>query len=195
MKYLSFDIEATGLNSHDLIIEIAYVPFDTETLTLEDSLAGHFFIQCPSFEDLKPGLDPWVIEHNQTLIETAHSKGLPIQDFKVKWAQYLESAPVREYFKDYKKVTLFGKSMSAIDLPFLNRDLGWDWMRKYFEHRQLDLSSVAYNLIDLNIMPAKCMSGSELMKYLGMGDVAHTALEDARNTALMYFEIIKRFKK
>jgi len=76
VKYLSFDIEATGLNSHDLIIEIAYVPFDTETLTLEDSLVGYFFIQCPSFEDFKSGLDPWVIEHNQTLIEIVYLKGL-----------------------------------------------------------------------------------------------------------------------
>ncbi|GAB4015943.1 MAG: hypothetical protein Fur0010_15420 [Bdellovibrio sp.] len=195
MKYLSFDIEATGLAENDLIIEIAYVPFDTDTMTLEDSLAGHTFIKCPSFEELKPRLDPWVIEHNQTLIEKAHSQGLPIEDFKVKWTQYLESVAFRQYFKDFKKVTLFGKSMSAIDLPFLNRDLGWDWMRKYFEHRQLDLSSVAYNLIDLGFLPKACMSGSELMKFLNMGDVAHTALEDARNTAIMYLELLKKFKK
>lgn len=195
MKYLSFDIEATGLNADDLIIEIAYVPFDAENLTLADELAGHFYIKCPSFESLKPKLDPWVIEHNQTLIEKAHADGTPIHDFRVAWSKYLESTAVKHYFKDYKKITLFGKSMSAIDLPFLNRDLGWDWMRKYFEHRQLDLSSVAYNLIDLGLMPKACTSGSELMKYLGMGEVAHTALEDARNTALMYLEIIKRFKK
>ena len=68
-------------------------------------------------------------------------------------------------------------------------------MRERFEHRQLDLSSVAYNLIDLGFLPEKCKSGSELMKELGFGEVAHTALEDAINTALMYIKILEKFSK
>jgi len=32
------------------------------------------------------------------------------------------------------------------------------------------------------------------MRYLGFGAVAHTALEDARNTALMYLKIIEKIK-
>ena len=84
--------------------------------------------------------------------------------------------------------------MSAIDLPFLNRDLGWEFMRKYFQHRQLDLSGLAYGLMDLGLLPAGMESGSGLMRYLGLGHVAHTALEDARNTAIMYFKIIEKIK-
>jgi oligoribonuclease (3'-5' exoribonuclease) len=193
MKYLSFDLEATGLRESDLIIEFAAIAFDAESSTIEEKLSFHCFVKCPSFEDLKGSLDPWVIENNETLIRKAHSEGLEISDFKEELRNYIESPEMKKYFNN-QKITLFGKSMAAIDLPFLNRDLGWDFMRKHFEHRQLDLSSVAYNMIDLNYMPQKCTSGSELMRELGFGEVAHTALADAINTAKMYLEIKKRFQ-
>jgi DNA polymerase-3 subunit epsilon len=193
MRYLSIDIEATGLAENCLMIEFAMVPFDAKTGTLEENLARTTFIQCPSFEELKPTLDPWVVEHNETLIRRAHAEGLPMPAFRQMMQEYLESAEVKTYFNN-QKITLFGKSMSAIDLPFLNRDLGWDFMRKYFQHRQLDLSGLAYGLMDLGLLPPGMESGSGLMRYLGMGNVAHTALEDARNTALMYLKIIEKIK-
>jgi DNA polymerase-3 subunit epsilon len=196
MKYLSIDIEATGLAQDDLMIEFGMIPFDSDHGLRED-LARNFYIQCPSFEELAPRLDQWVAEHNEQLIRKAHSDGISISSFKNDLISYLESPEVKSYFgdQDKGKITLFGKSMSAIDLPFLNRDLGWDFMRKYFQHRQLDLSSVAYALIDLKLMPQECTSGSYLMKHLGLGDVCHTALEDARNTALMYLKIRELYAK
>jgi DNA polymerase-3 subunit epsilon len=190
MKYLSIDIEATGLDEDCLIIEFAMVPFDSETKVIANQHAKSFYIQCPSFEDLKPKLNPWVIEHNETLIRKAHKDGVTHSEFKNILQKYLESEEIKQYF-DNKKITLFGKSMSAIDLPFLNRDLGWDFMRKYFHHRNLDLSSFTIGLIDMGILPQGMDSGEKLMKYLNMGDVAHTALADAQNTAIMYFKILE----
>ncbi len=189
MKYLSFDIEATGLEEHDLIIEFAMIPFCSEKQEFEESLKRHFFIKCPSFESLKPKLNQWVIDHNKELIDKAHNEGIEIEAFKNELISYLDSSDVKNYFSN-ERITLFGKSMSAIDLPFLTRDLGWEFMRKYFNHRQLDLSSVAYNLIDMKHIPAECESGSKLMSHLDMGEVAHTALEDAINTAIMYFKLM-----
>lgn len=197
MRYLSLDLEATGLAENDLIIEIGIIPFCTESRTLEHKLALHSFIQCPTFEELKPRLDQWVIDHNETLIRKAHLEGEPIEDFKFTLTKYLESKAVKDYFKNDRKekIILFGKSMNAIDLPFLNRDLGWDYMREHFHHRVLDLSSSANTLIDLGLLPPACSSGSELMRTLGMGEVAHTALEDAKNTALMYLKMLELFGK
>jgi DNA polymerase III epsilon subunit-like protein len=196
MRYLSFDIEATGLREHDFLIEFGMLPFDTETKQLDEDLAFHYFVKCPSFEELKPDLDPWVVEHNEELIKKAHSEGLSIEVFKTKLTEYLESDKVKKYFSssERNKITLFGKSMSAIDLPFMNRDLGWEYMRKHFNHRQLDLSSMAYGLIDLKMLPLECASGSALMNYVGMGEVLHTALEDARNTALIYLKLLEKFE-
>lgn len=191
MRYLSFDIEATGLREKDLIIEFACIPFDSNTKVLEEGMSKHFYVQCPSFQSLRDDLDPWVVEHNETLIRKAHKDGVSIEVFKEQLETYLTSSMMKEYFQN-KRITLFGKSMNAIDLPFLNRDLGWEYMRKHFNHRVLDLTCITYGLIDMRIIPAECESGSELMKFLGMGQVAHTALEDARNTALMYFKLLRK---
>ena len=84
--------------------------------------------------------------------------------------------------------------MTAIDLPFMTRDLGWEFMRKYFHHRNLDLSGVGYSLIDLGMLPMGMDSGSNMMNYLNMGEVAHTALEDAKNTAIMYLKLLDKFE-
>tara|TARA_R110000868_G_scaffold248282_23_gene504763 strand:+ start:1883 stop:2479 length:597 start_codon:yes stop_codon:yes gene_type:complete len=197
VRYLSFDIEATGLAEDDLIIEFAMVPFDTDTDSIPLTMAKHFYIKCPSFESMKHKLDPWVIEHNKTLIEKAHSEGISIEDFKQELSAYTKQPEISEYFKDSPRgrIVLFGKSMNAIDLPFMNRDLGWNFMREHFHHQVNDLSSVAFALIDMGLIPKDCATGSGMMKFLGMGDVAHTALEDAVNTARMYLDLLAKLKK
>jgi oligoribonuclease (3'-5' exoribonuclease) len=192
MKYLSFDIEATGLGENCQIIEFAMIPFDTQLKRLEEPLARSVYIHCPSYEDLKDGLDPWVREHNEKIIRKAHAEGMTQNEFKEFLKSYLESTEVRSYFGN-QKIVLFGKSMTAIDLPFLTRDLGWEFMRKYFHHRNLDLSGIGYALIDLGMLPMGMDSGSNMMNYLNMGVVAHTALEDAKNTAIMYLKILDKF--
>lgn len=191
MKYLSIDLEATGLGENCQIIEFAMIPFDTQFRRLEEPLARSTYIHCPSFEDLRDTLDPWVREHNEKIIRKAHSEGLMLSEFKEWLKNYLESPEVRNYFQT-QKIVLFGKSMNAIDLPFLNRDLGWEFMRRYFHHRILDLSSVGYSMVDMGFLPQGMDSGTNLMNHLGMGAVAHTALEDAKNTAIMYLKLLDK---
>jgi oligoribonuclease (3'-5' exoribonuclease) len=190
MKYLSIDIEATGLDEDCLIIEFGMIPFDAKTRTLADDLAMGFYVQCPTYESLEANLNPWVKEHNKELIQKANTEGVSQEEFKRKLQEYLDSAAVKEYFgKD--KIVLFGKSLSAIDLPFLNRDLGWEWMGEHFSHRNLDLSCLVYGLVDMGKLPKECVAGGFLMKHLGYGEVEHTALEDAVNTAKMYLKILE----
>ena len=194
MKYLSFDIEATGLEENAHIIEFGMVPFDTETGTIEHSLSKHYFIKCPSYEELEPNLNEWVKKHNKELIETAHSSGISMEEFKTEFESYLNSKEIKSYFEN-QRIMLFGKSISAIDLPFLNRDLGWEWMNKNFHHRNQDLSCYTLGLIDMGLMKKGADSGAELMKLLNMGEVCHTALEDAINTAKMYLILLEKFSK
>ena len=132
-----------------------------------------------------------MIKNNRELIEKAHNEGITLSAFKEELEKYLESDSVKQYFGGERPV-LFGKSVASIDIPFLKRDLGWGWFERHFSHRQLDLSAVSYCLIDQDILPRSCSTGSGLMRHLGMGEVAHTALEDARNTAIMYLRLIDK---
>ena len=192
MKYLSFDLEATGLEKDALIIEFAMIPFCTNTKTFAENLSKQFYVKCPSFEELKPNLNEWVIKNNETLIRKAHAEGVTLEQFKNIMQNYVDSKEVKDYF-DNERIVLFGKSISAIDLPFLNRDLGWEWMNKHFHHRNLDLSSFTLGLIDMGKLDKGMDSGNKLMEYFGMGEVAHTALEDAINTAKMYLKLLEKF--
>ena len=89
MKYLSIDLEATGLGEDDRIIEFAAVPFCTEEKKIAEALAFSTTVQCPSFEDLCPRLSPWVIEHNRELIEKAHREGVSLHQ----WKELLHKVP------------------------------------------------------------------------------------------------------
>ncbi|HAZ12516.1 MAG: hypothetical protein A2X86_19860 [Bdellovibrionales bacterium GWA2_49_15] len=192
MRYLSIDLEATGLREHDSIIEFAMAPFCTKDKTIATPLCRSVYVKCESFESLKPTLDPWVIEHNEALIKRAHCDGLSLPDLQKFLVDYLTSPAVTSYFgtQTGQKIILLGKSMNALDLPFLNRDLGWEFMRKYFHHQVLDLSSVVRAFVDKGLLPPETVSGSALMKHLKMGDVAHTALEDAMNVAKIYLKLL-----
>ncbi len=190
MKYLSFDLEATGLEEDALIIEFAMVPFCAKTKTIETSLAREFYVKCPPFELLEPHLNPWVKENNKTLIIKANKEGVSQEKFKQILEEYLESDEIKKYFGD-EKIVLFGKSISAIDLPFLNRDLGWEWMNKHFHHRNLDLSCFCLGLIDMGVLEKGMDSGNSLMEKFKMGAVAHTALDDSINTAKLYFKLLE----
>ena len=136
-----------------------------------------------------------MIEHNEDLIRRASKNGLPLKEFKSKLGDNLSDKKLRDYFElsDNETIVIFGKSLNAIDLPFLARDLGWDFMRKYFHHRVVDLTSVVHALVDLTHLPPNTLSGSELSKHYKMGEVAHTALEDARNMATIYMKILDEF--
>ena len=193
MRYLSIDIESTGLNATDFMIEFAAVPFDTKSKSIETQLSHQWKIKCPSWEQLLPSLNPWVIEHNENMIKEAHLKGVALLKFKEEFTFILKSKEYQDFFGK-EKIILFGKSMNAIDLPFMNRDLGWDWMREHFCHRVVDFSSVTYSAMDMGLLPTGCESGSFLMNYLGLGLVAHHAMEDAVNTAKMYFELLERYE-
>lgn len=193
MKYLSIDIEATGLGEHDYIIEFAAVPFCTETNSIKEDLGLRLIVSCPSFDVLKPSLNQWVIDHNKELIDRAFNEGISLSDFKSALTHYLNKEEIKTFFGK-EKIVLFGKSMNAIDLPFMKRDLGWDFMNEHFHHRILDLSSFTLGLIDAGLLPKGLDSGSKLMEFFNMGEVLHTALEDAVNTAKMYLKILELLK-
>jgi oligoribonuclease (3'-5' exoribonuclease) len=192
MKYISIDLEATGLEEHAYIIEFAAVPVDTEMMSIDTNNTYHSYIKCPTFKELKPELNEWVIKNNESLISKANSSGIEIFDFKNSLINYLKSDELKAYRNPkFNNFTILGKSLNSIDIPFLNRDLGWETMKNIFHHQVLDVSSVTRLAIDLKKIPKECSSGSYLSKYFGFGEVAHTALEDSIVTAKIYFKLLE----
>ncbi|MDA8793879.1 hypothetical protein N9N67_11580 [Bacteriovoracaceae bacterium] len=194
MKYLSIDIESTGLDKDCQIIQFALVAFDAEKKEISEAIKKEYLIKCPSLEELKNQVNPWVYTNMGDVINLAHQKGIPLGQFKNELISYLKSAEVQNYF-NHEKIVLFGKSLSAIDIPFLKRDLGWDTFSDVFMHRNLDLSCFCYSLIDLGLLTPEMGSGEKLMKFFNMGDVCHTAMDDAINTIKLYFNLLDMCKE
>lgn len=190
-KYLSIDLESTGLEDWAYIVEFGAVPICTKTRAIRTDLSFHAFLSCPSFEELSPKISQWVKEHNEGLIRTAHETGLSKEDFLKAFDEYMKSEAIVNFFEGEKPL-LMGKSLSALDIPLLSRDFGRDdFMKKYFYHRNLDVSCVAAKEVDKGTLPEGCTSSQKLAQHFGLGDdVDHTSISDAVNVAKMYFKIL-----
>ena len=187
-KYLSIDTEATGLEEGTYLIQLAFVPIDSAARQIRNDLAVETLIQCPSFEELKPKLNPWVIEHNEGLIRNAHEKGIPRSELKNFVSRYMESEPIRQFFKG-ERPAFFGKSLSALDIPLMTRELGKPLMEKYFHHHTLDITCVSRAMVDAGVLPPGCESTTQLVRHFGLrNDALHTALSDATDMAMIYFK-------
>ncbi len=189
-QYLSIDTEATGLEEHCLLIQVAVVPVDGEKKIIAEELGKEVLIQCPSFEELKPSLSEWVIQHNEGLIRKAHSEGISSQSFR-KWMEdYLNSEKVKTFFGGERPL-LLGKSLSALDIPLLTKNLGKPFMDKHFHHHTLDITCVGRFLVDAGVLPKGHGSTSQLLKFFKIrSESNHTALSDALDMANIYLKLI-----
>lgn len=189
-KYLSLDTEATGLEEHCVLIQVAVVPVDGDKKLIRHDLGREVFLHCPTFEELKPTLNEWVVKHNEGLIRRANKEGLSHEAFK-KWLEdYFNSEPVREFFgKD--RPLLLGKSLSALDIPLLTKTLGKAFMDKYLHHHTLDVTCVGRFLVDAGLLPKGHGSTSHLLKYFKIrSESNHTALSDAVDMAEIYLKLL-----
>jgi hypothetical protein len=193
-KYLSIDTEATGLTEECVLIQLAFVPIDTEKKVVARELGIEWLVHCKSFEELKPSLNSWVVENNEELIRDAHAKGVDHPTLTKEVTAYLQSPGIKAFFGDSRPIFL-GKSLSALDIPLLTRTFSPDFMRKFFHHHTLDVTCVARALVDSGLLPSGTESSGKLMKHFGLREEpAHTALSDALDMAEIYLKILELLK-
>lgn len=168
MKFLSIDIETTGLNPDICqIIQIAVVCLDTETPESE----------WPSFELLvDPGTivgEPFALAMHAALLKRiAKGEGRPLDEVMeymlkfVKWE--LRNDPSGEF-------TVVGKNFS-FDVSFLRKHASWGDMP--VSHRHIDIGNQFWRP---SVDGAKLPDSKTCFEraFGGEGVVAHTALEDA----------------
>lgn len=194
INYLSLDTEATGLTKECVLIQLAFVPVDNKNKRVATELGREWLVQCASYEELEPILNPWVKENNKTLIQNAHAHGIPVDKLAVQVAEYLSSPEIKALFGTSRPVIL-GKSLSALDIPLLTRTFGEAFMQKYFHHHTLDVTCVARFLVDAGILPPGCESTSQIVKHYGVREVAsHTALNDASDMAQIYLKMLAQMQ-
>jgi oligoribonuclease (3'-5' exoribonuclease) len=190
-KYLSIDTEATGLEEHCLLIQVAVVPVDGNQKIVAESLGKEVLIQCPSFEELKPTLSEWVIQHNEGLIRKAHAEGISPAAFRTWMEDYLTSEPIKTFFGGERPL-LLGKSLSALDIPLLTKNLGKAFMDKYFHHHTLDITCVGRFLVDAGVLPPGHGSTTQLLKFFNIrSESNHTALSDSLDMGNIYLKLIQ----
>lgn len=193
-KYLSLDTEATGLHEGTHLIQIAVIPVDGENNKILHELGRETYIRCPSFEELKPTLSQWVIDHNEGLIRDAHAKGIAPDQFGKWMTDYFNIPEVKKFFNGDRPI-LLGKSLSALDIPLLTRYLGRPYMEKNFHHHTLDITCVARFLVDAGMLPEGFQSTTKLLQYFKLkNESAHTALSDAIDMAQVYLAMLEKFK-
>ncbi len=191
--YLSIDTEATGLEEKDQLIQLALVPVNITEKRVMTELGWETLVKCPSFEELKPNLNEWVIKHNESLIRDAHTKGIEIPALRTALKAYLNRPEIKTLFKTEKddRPVILGKSLSALDIPLLKRTLGWDLMNELFHHHSLDVTCVARFLVDSGKLPEGCQSTSKILPHYGIrGDANHTALSDAVDMGNVYLKML-----
>lgn len=194
-KYLSIDTEATGLEEDTHLIQLAFVPVDPERGVIADELGWETLVKCPSFEELLPRLNPWVIEHNEGLIRKAHAGGIEPAKLKEAVQAYMERDEVKKFFGGDRPPFL-GKSLSALDIPLMQRYLGRAFIDKFFHHHTLDVTCVARSMVDAGLLPKGCESTTKLLTFFQIREISnHTALSDAHDMAVVYLKLLEHLRR
>lgn len=200
MKYVSIDIETTGLDPKTCdIIEFAAILDD---LGAPLHLAGLPSFHCYVTKDGPYSGEPFALSlHSKTFKTIADYQSANTAGSKVKapegnfyrpdeimaaFQNWLSKNGV-EPDKDGKySVTVAGKNFASFDWPFLKEKIpAWYWYDVSFKHRVLDPSVLYFNPATDTELPSSklCMERAGFI-----GDVAHTALEDA----LMVVKLIRK---
>lgn len=172
MKYLSVDIETTGLDPETCdIIEFAAILEDTENPLSFDQLHKFHCYFIPKFGVFQG--EPYALSLHFTPFRriadrTPGFNYIKYDDFVQLFMQWLHVIKLED------KITFAGKNFSAFDLQFLKGLLNWKQIK--YHHRALDPGILYWNPKTDVELP----STSECLKRAGLPDQAsHQAMLDA----------------
>lgn len=176
-KYLSLDIETTGLNKEkSLIIQLA-ARVVNEDLTVSEPfniLINHEEIIGEPFA---LGLNGWIfkeITSKNCSYKVAHNNLTATIMFD-EW--------INNHFNSKEKITVAGKNAATFDLPFL-KHYGFNTGR--FSHRVIDVGSMY--LENFGYVP----NLDEINKLLDRKSVTHNALDDVDDVIYAINNKLKR---
>lgn len=179
MKYLSIDLETTGLDeSYCQIIEIgAVIDNTTDNIPLEELSTFHCYVT----HDIYQG-EPYALFLNSDILKKLHDRPTTCRFEPVECVARIFQSWINQHFlKD--RVTVAGKNFMSFDMQFLKKLPNFKQIQ--FHHRCIDPALMFWNPKKDKVLP----NLQECMNRAGIKDeVSHTALEDA-------FSVIKLIRK
>lgn len=186
IKYISLDIETSGLNPKTCdILQFAAVIDDLsnpQPLEKLPRFQTHFTQATYSGEPYALGMHPQIFKK----IADAQKKRIEENEFGDRFMNILDLPFAFKTFltqngipEDPKtgrvRITVAGKNAAMFDLPFLNKKLKKHWGDITILHRVIDPAILYYQPGDTTLPDsATCLERAGMA-----GEVAHTALEDA----------------
>lgn len=197
MKYVSVDIETTGLDADRCqIIEFGAVideindhnRADPGLLKPVESLPScHFYVSSPTYRG-----EPYALSMHPEIFRriATHEEGfvyVPEDCLARCFADWLESNGFEANLDDPIVFTAAGKNFSSFDNNFLNKLPGWGQIVKA-HHRVIDPAMFFWRPFTDTGIP----NSQTCMERAGIeGEVDHTALEDAKMVVELVREGIK----
>lgn len=175
MKYLSIDLETTGLCAKDCqILEIACVLADTTDFETLPELLPTFHRRV--FHKSVKG-EPYALGLNIELIKQMPAEKQGIYVFPHEIWQELSNWLNKLGINSDNKVHIAGKNFAMFDADFLDELPIWSWC--WFRHRTLDPAMLYFDPIKDDKVP----DTKECIKRCGLDwdeKRLHTAVDDAR---------------
>lgn len=172
MKYVSIDLETTGLDAACCqILEIGAVMDDlSESFDPQPREIFHRYIKHPEYHG-----QPYALAMNQDILYILAKGEHPdiswACDISAEFAEWLYS---RGQFRPEIPITVAGKNFAGFDKPFLRVFPQFTELVK-LHHRSIDPGTLWMKPTDTEIPSTR-----ECMRRAGLdGKVAHTAVEDA----------------
>ena len=182
MKYVSIDIETTGLDPevHDVVEVGAVIDDFTNPKPLDELPTFHCYVRMRNYV-----LDPYCAFLHQAIFHRISK--FPDEEVSDKWNFYTKKEVVHK-FADFLNdngfnsgrdsrytISAAGKNFGAFDLQFLNKQLEFDKVIR-FRHRFLDPGILYFDPKVDTVIPSQqeCLDRANLDEQ-----VEHTAVEDA----------------
>lgn len=170
MKYISCDIETTGLDPDTCqILQMAMVLEDTQYVCPVNDLP-HLCITIGTKDGIIKG-EPYAIRMNARLIsEIAEGRGMHMMDALVAFERFVDGVKITTG----KKVIMAGKNFDGFDRRFIRRCM--PSVECMFSHKTIDPATLYWTQKDTSLP-----SLDNCLARAGITDtVSHDALSDAR---------------
>jgi len=173
MKYVSIDIETTGLNPDACqILEFGAVIDDlSNPKPLNELPSFHCYIDHMQFNMIRG--EPYALSMHSEIFKRIAERDRDRYKFCTQDALGENFRNFVEYNKAYMPITVAGKNFSGFDLRFLRRLPNWENLIK-IHHRVIDPAILFWDEADQKLPDTK-----ECKVRAGIaGEVAHTAIAD-----------------